>query len=211
MSQFKLTWDNTAVVANSNATGQRVGYRQKSVGGIFNTTGFTPTNDLAKAAVTTDSPILLDNIVYEFRVQTICTQNGPTNNDNGVQEGLIFGCLGSNPNQTHEQATILVSLVNTDITKARITLKRSADNSVVSGPITISRINDAITQTVFDLIPDTNYYWQLEYAAIVNSIEVWSSDLAQLGAPCPPVQFKTNPNPVCTPVTSLTATTIQVL
>jgi hypothetical protein len=212
MAQFTLQWDNTSVLANANATAQRTSYRQKSLGGVFNGNGFTPANDLAKSAITAESPVLLDNVIYEFKVQAICTQNGPTDNDNGIQEGLVYICLVPTISKTHDTATLNLDLTNTDILKVRLTLKKSSDNSIINGPVTIDRNVNGISYLISSgLTPSTNYYWQIELGTTVGGVEIWSSDISQLGSLCGPYPLQTDPNPVCNPVTSVVVTSIEIL
>ena len=90
MAQFTLNWDNTALLLEPNVIGQRAYYRRKDVGGTYISAGFSPVNDLPTSAVTTVSPALLDNVVYQFKVETLCTVNGPTVNSNGVIDQIDF-------------------------------------------------------------------------------------------------------------------------
>lgn len=193
MAQFTLSWDNSNVLANTNATAQRALYRKKSVGGAYSSVGFTPANDLAKAVDTVDSPVLDDNCVYEFKVQTICTVNGPTDNDNGVQEHIIFACI--EPTVTEEvdggnkQSKASLDVSGTDITKARFTLRKASDNTVITGPTIVNRVADAIELTSGNLVEGETYYWQIELYATVDGVEVKSSDSNQLGVPCSPYEI----------------------
>jgi hypothetical protein len=209
MAQFVLTWDNTAVLANSNATAQRALYRVKSVGGAFSSTGFTPTNDLAKSATTSTSPVLSSNIVYEFKVQAICTENGPTDNDNGIVEKISFQCIVPDTEVTATTSNISIDVTGLDITKAKFTLKKSSDNSVVYTG-TINRVGDSVSTTATGLTGSTNYYWQVELYATVNSIDVVSSGGSFLGAACGPYPITTSAPPVCNPVTSVDVSSIEI-
>ena len=96
MAQFTLNWFAAPVMVNPNSIGQRALYRQKSVGGAFISTGFTPANDLTIVQETVTSPDLATNKIWEFKVQAICTVGGPTDNNNGIIEALKFACLVPN-------------------------------------------------------------------------------------------------------------------
>jgi hypothetical protein len=185
MAQFNLQWDNTDVNASSNTISQRASYRQKTVGGTFITAGFTPTNDFAKSISSVLTPnSLLDNVVYEFKIEAICTEGGPTANDNGVQEQIKFNCLTPVIVNTETTSEITLDLLNTDITKARFTLKKSSDNTTVYGPTTVTRASNAATTPATSLVAGTDYYWEVTLYATVNGIEVNSAEVGHLGAVC---------------------------
>jgi len=204
MAQFNLTWFNTAVIINPNATGQRVSHRQKSVGGSFVTTGYTPANDLPKTASASQSPSLADNKVWEFKVEALCAVGGPIINDNGLQEGLKFACLVPTLSKTTTTAGIILNVAGLDITQATFILHKASDDSVVSGPTTIARVGTAISHSVTGLTPDTEYYWEFIQYAIVNGSEIASSDAGQLGSSCTSDDFQTDED-VCLPCTAITA------
>ena len=71
MAQFTLNWFAAPVMVNPNATGQRALYIQKSIGGSFLTTGFIPSNDLPKPQESVTSPVLSNNIIWEFKIGPI--------------------------------------------------------------------------------------------------------------------------------------------
>jgi len=202
MAQFNLTWFNTAVVINPNSTGQRVSHRQKSVGGVFTTTGYTPANDLPKTASASQSPILANNIVWEFKVEALCEEGGPTINDNGLQEGLKFACLVPSLSQTTDTATIVLNVAGLDIHQATFILHLDADDSVVSGPTTVARVGNSISHTATGLDPDTEYYWEFIEYAIVDGSEIASNNANQLNASCESVTFETDED-VCVACTDI--------
>lgn len=201
-AQFNLTWDNTDVNASSNSLHQRASYRQKSVGGSFITTGFTPANDMAKTvnAATTPSTLLF-NAVYEFKVENLCTVGGPTINDNGVREAIQFSCINPTTDQDHDSASISVNLTGLDITKVKFTLKKASDNTIVASSLVV-KSGTSVAYNATGLTPTTNYYWQIELYANVNSVEVISSQAAYLDQPCSPYPFTTEANPTCAPITA---------
>lgn len=204
MAQFNLSWFNTAVIINPNATGQRVSHRQKSVGGAFSTTGYTPANDLPKTASASQSPVLADNIVWEFKVEALCTVGGPTINSNGLVEGLKFACITPNIQKTTNSATITLNVAGLDITQATFITHLTADDSVVAGPTTVARVGTAIQHTVTGLDPDTEYYFEIILYAIVNGSEIASNDVNQLNASCFSDDFQTDED-TCEPCTAITA------
>lgn len=209
--QFTLLWNNSSVLANPNATAQTALYRQKSVGGAFISTGFTPSNPLAKSVNTVDSPnTLLDNVVYEFKVQAVCTLNGPSDNDNGVREIIGFACITPTLSQEETEATISLDVSGTDIVKARFTLRRSSDNTQVAQSV-VNAVGSTISLTETGLTAGTNYYWQVELYATINGVEVISSSSDYLGSPCSPYAFATDALAVCDPVTSLTVDSIEIV
>jgi hypothetical protein len=202
MAQFNFNW---LVFPDPNSTGQRASYRQKSVGGAWITAGFTPANDLSAVATSTQSPVLLDNIVYEFKIENLCAVGGPTINDNGIIEALKFACIAPVTSQDFESADISIDVTGLDITKARFTLRLASNNNIVSGPTTVTRIGNSISHSVTGLADATNYYWQIELIATVNSIEVVSPAI------CSPYPFTTDADPTCDPVTALDVSSIEIL
>lgn len=215
MSQFTLQWDNSSVLNNNNAIGQRASYRSRTVGGDYIATGFSPNNDLAKSAITTDTPVLLDNVVYQFKVETLCTVNGPTINDNDIQEAISFNCISPNITVTTTHAEFNLDVTGTDIIKIRVVTRRASDSVIIDTSIS-TRISNNVYYQVYDplkvstlLTPGTNYYFQIELYALVNNVEVKSSSVQFLGETCSPYPFTTLTPPVCDPLTSITVTSIQ--
>jgi hypothetical protein len=208
MAQFTLNWFAAAVIVNPNATGQRALYRQKSIGGAFISTGFTPTNDLPKTAETATSPVVADNIVWEFKVQALCNIGGPVDNDNGIEEAIKFVCLVPIVTKTETTAQAVLNVLNTDITKATFILVRDSDSAVISGPTSVNRVGNSITHNVSSLIGATQYHWEIALFATINGVEVSSAQVGYLNAPCISASFTTDA-PVCDPVTSLTVTSIE--
>ena len=198
MAQFTLNWDNAGVLAEPNAIGQRAAYRRKDVGGAFITTGFTPANDMATSINSATSPnSLLENVVYEFKVSAICTENGPTDNNNGIVEQIIFSCILPDVTQTDVASTITLDVTGLNITQARFTLRKQSDNSVVNGPTIVAAIANSITKTATGLTPSTGYYWQVELYATINGVEVVSSSASYLNAVCGPYNFNTDAATSC--------------
>jgi hypothetical protein len=210
MAQFKLIWNNSVVAVNPNAISQRAYYRQKTIGGVFISTGFTPANDLPKTASTANTPVLLNNIVYEFKVQSICTENGPTDNDNGIVEKIGFSCIVPILSKTSTTTNITFDVSTTDITKARLTLRRSSDNSIIYQQI-INNSGGLIETMVTGLTPSTGYYWQAELYATVGGEEKISSSVDNLGSTCGPYIIVTDAPSVCDPVISITVNSVEIV
>jgi hypothetical protein len=208
MAHFNLNWFNTAVIINSNVTGQRASHRQKSIGGAFSASGYTPANDLPKTASSTQSPDLATNKVWEFKVEALCTVGGPTANDNGLVEALKFSCLVPDVTFNKNTSTITLNVAGLDITSATFILHKQSDNSVVEGPTTVARTGTAITHTATGLTPGTGYYWEFIQYAIVNGSQVASNDPSQLNVSCTTSNFTTDED-VCDPITKLSATATE--
>jgi len=205
MAQFTLSWNNTSVLASANVINLRALYRYKTVGGSFISTGFTPTNDMAKSVVTADTPELDENKVVETKVQSICTDNGPTDNDNGLQEAIEFACIVPTLTKTDTTGTIEVDTTGLDITKIRFTLRKAIDNTIVGTATTVNASISAPTSiSKTGLIQTTNYYWQVELYATVNNIEIKSEV-------CSPYPFTTNSTIICDPLTDFIITSIEIV
>jgi hypothetical protein len=203
MAQFTLSWNNADVVASSNVINSRALYRYKTVGGVFVNTGFTPSNDLSKTVITVDSPVLDDNKIVEFKVQSICTVNGPTDNDNGIKELIGFLCIVPTITKTETTGTIVISTVGLDITKVKFTLRKASDDTIVGTPTTVNVVASSASDTKTGLVGATNYYWQTELYATVSNVEVKSQI-------CSPYPFTTDTPPVCDPLTNFTITSIEI-
>jgi len=209
MAQFSLSWDNSAVLTNTNSISQRCSYKLRT-SGTWLTTGFTPANDMAKTVITANSPSgLSNNVVYQFKVENICTSGGPTINDNGIQEDINFSCISPTLTETSTTGTLVIDTTDTDIIAARITLKLALDNSIIMAPTIINAVSNTITANATGLTVSTNYYWQIELYAIVNNVTVISSDPSQMGSICSPYPFTTGTPPVCNPITAGTISSIQ--
>lgn len=209
MSQFTLIWNNIALLSSPNALTQAAEYRYRLVGGAYIATGFSPDNPLANSVSTTDSPTLDDNKVVQFKIQTLCTAGGPTDNDNGVQEGINFIEIIPTITKTTTTANISINATGTDITKARFTLRKSSDNSIVDQTI-VNNISNTLVRPVTGLTYSTNYYWEVEFYANVNSVEVISSSSIYNGTAFSPYPFTTNAPAVCDPVTSVIVSSVEV-
>lgn len=183
MATRTLTWDNTAVLANVNATAQRASKRIKAVGGSFNTLNFLPVNDLPTSAITTDANMLLVNRVYEFKIEAICTAGGPTANTNGLKEGIVFDCIVPSLVRRPTEIDVIIDCTGSDLTKGKVVLKKQSDDSVV-GTITSARAADSIYAGFTGLIATDAYYCEIELYAVVEGVEVISSDAAYLNAVC---------------------------
>ena len=194
MAQFTLNWFAAPVMVNPNATGQRAVYRQKSIGGSFLTTGFTPANDLPKTQESVTSPVLANNIIWEFKVQALCTEGGPIDNDNGIIEALKFFCIVPTVTFGAEDSTISINKTGLDITKARFVCKLQSNNAIVFGPVTANPVGNGISATATGLDANEDYYWEYELYSTVNGIEIISSASGQLNDTCGPYNFTTEAN-----------------
>jgi hypothetical protein len=204
MPQFVLNWYAAPVMVNPNSIGQRAVYRQKAVGGSFISTGFTPANDLTIVAQTITSPNLSANKIWEFKIQALCTQGGPVDNNNGIQEALKFACITPTLSSTISTATIQLNISGLDITKAVFSLHLVSDNTIVYGPVTATPSGSIIQTQATGIDDDTDYYWTYALKSTVGGVEISSTDSNQLNQECQSINFHTPPD-VCLPVTATTA------
>jgi hypothetical protein len=209
MAQFTLNWDNTALLAEPNVIAQRALYRRKSTAGTFISAGFTPVNDLPVSATTTASPVLLDNVIYEFKIQTLCTVNGPTTNNNGVIEQIKFTCI--TPEIVSDATTTQINVICTDldITKIRFTLRRLSDDVIVYGPVlALPAAGNVYSAIATGLVASTDYYWQYEMYSTINGVEVISSSVSYLNAVCGDYPISTTAVSSCTAPEDLEVTNV---
>lgn len=199
MALILIKWTNTAVLASPTATAQRASKRIKALGGSYDMLGFIPANDMAKS-VSQATADIIPNRIYEFIVEAICGTGGPTPNNNGPVEGIVFQCIAPSFEVTHNHAAVILNLVNTDIHKMKVTLHKQSDDSVV-GVLIANRIGDVVTANFAGLTPTTGYWVEIELYAIINGVEVISSATNYLNAICgtnaAPYQFTTDSVPVC--------------
>jgi hypothetical protein len=181
MGTLTLNWDNTAVNASANATGQRALKRIAAVGGAFNTSDFSPANTLLKTATTTVATVL-NNRVYDFKVEALCTEGGPTENTNGLKQGIVFACIPPIINIGPTNIEVTIDLTSTDITKARIVLKLASDDSIISTQVVSRSVNTVYYN--FSGLASDGYYLEIELYATVDGVEVISSDETYLGVVC---------------------------
>lgn len=209
MSQFTLIW---TVVTNVNTIGQRASYRYRLTGGAFDSAGFTPNNDLSPSTTTVDSPVLGENKVIQFKISTLCTSGGPTDNDNGLQEVIEFAEIVPTIGKTENSSNISINISGTDITKARFTLRKSSDNTSVGTANVVNKSGNTISDSRIGLTSSTNYYWQIELYATVKTTEVKSSDIDYVGVPFSPYPFTTDAPSICPTVTNITSvSSIEIL
>lgn len=183
MATLYLSWDNALILAEPNVTAQRAYQRLRSVGGAYSTAGFDPANDFAPAVNTAEFTAAIVNRAYEIKVAAICTTGGPTDNSNGVIEQIAFGCVEPEFEATGTTIDVQINIPDTDITKARLVLKKQSDNSVVS-TVTVNKVADAIDHEFSGLTGNTGYYLEVEFYATVGGVEVISSSVNYLGAVC---------------------------
>lgn len=203
MGQYQLNWFAAPVMVNLNATGQQAVYRRKSTGGAYLTTGFTPSNPLLKTTEQVTSGVLADNILWQFKVQALCTVGGPTDNDNGPIEGMKFACLTPSLSWDKFDATITLNVGANDVESAIFTLHLASDDSVIDISSLVARVGSAITYQATGLTDDTEYYWTYVMKNTVNGVLIASSDADQLGTSCVSIDFMTDPD-VCLPITDVT-------
>lgn len=181
MATIHLSWDNGDVDGVSGLL-LRASKRIKTIGGGWDTSDFTPSNDIAN----TENEAVADvvpNKVYEFKVESICSGGGITPNLNGIIEQIAFECPEFIFVKTHNTLQVTVNTADTDFTKVRVVLHLQSDDSVVD---TKTPVNAGSTAVAFftGLTPETDYYFTIEMFAMVNNVEVVSSDSAYLNQPC---------------------------
>ncbi len=121
-------------------------------------------------------------------------------------------CIAPTITKTDVIASAVVNVANTDITKARFTLRKNSDNSIVGGPTVVNRIGTTVSSGDFTgLVTSTGYYFQIELYANNQGAEVISSQTGYLESVCGPYPFTTNAPAGCNPVTSFTLVAREVL
>ncbi len=161
MATIDLNWDNTAVNASGNVTGQRASKRIKAVGGAWSTSGFMPANDMAKAVNYTSANIT-SNRIYEFKIETLCSVGGPIINDNGIKEGIVFECAGgfSSEPGTSGQLKAKITGFNVsvpDFNKVKFALYDASNTTLLATSPELN--NSSVIQYIFTgLTPLTEYF-----------------------------------------------------
>lgn len=183
MATLTLTWDNTAVNASANATGQRAMKRIAAIGGAFNSSNFSPANPLLKTATTTQAESIIANRVYDFYIEALCTEGGPTPNTDGIKQRIKFECITPVINTGIDYVTVIVNVANTDITKGRFILRKQSDDTIVDTVVGTRSGFDEVFATFPSLSPDA-YYVTVEFYAVVDGVEVISSAAGYMNAVC---------------------------
>jgi len=169
MANFTLNWTPNI---NSNVSSQQAEYRRRSVGGVYNSSGFIPGNPLLTTDNTTSISGLLDNVVYEFRISNFCTE-GRTYTANS--EAIKFGCVTPTEAHTDTNITATVSSLPSDITKVRFSLLNFDGSSLLQGPIVVNTSAGSCPNIFNSLTPDTTYIIRVEFVALINGVEVTST------------------------------------
>lgn len=181
---LKLTWTPVDTVA---VACQRVSKRKKSVGGVWDTTGFINVSTSINAScIAMDIATLFATVdynnVYEFKVENKCETDALMINDNGIQEGILFKCITPVINVTNQFITVNVPILNTDITKIKYTVKKQSDSSTVATQIVVRDHNNS--SHVFTLTEETAYFILVEMYANINGVEIISSHVDYMGTFC---------------------------
>lgn len=185
MPTLHLAWIPPILTPNCIAfrASKRIKYFSGMTPSSWMILGFTPTNDMALSITEADATVI-GNKLYQFKVEMICTSDGPALNVNGLQDGIGFQCVSPNLSSDNNSVTVNFNVLLDDIDKIRITLKKQSDNSIVGGPVIVNKIAHSVDYVFTGLDGNTGYYVTAELYAIVNGVEAISSDPAYLGAPC---------------------------
>lgn len=171
MANIVINWTPNT---NGNTINQRAYNRQKNIGGAFLTTNFTPTNDLSTVATTSTFTNATVNTVYEFQVANVCTVGGPTFNNNGIREGIVFACVTPTESHTDTTATATVSGLPSDITKVVFNILDNVGTPV--GAVQTNTVSGGIaTASYSSLTNSTVYIIRIQLIAVVNGVEVTSN------------------------------------
>lgn len=163
MALFEFNWTPNI---NSGTIAQRVSYRQKSIGGDFISTGFNPANDLSITASSITINGLLNNVIYEFKLQNICQVGGAI--DGRIGEFIVFECPIISLSATKNIIIVNIPEQNEDI-KIKYTLWD--EQQLIKYDTIISTDN----QTTFTNVePNTKYIVKVELIANINNVDIIS-------------------------------------
>lgn len=171
MATFTLNWTPNII---GNVTGQRVYRRQKSIGGSFLTTGFTPSNDLSTSANTATIGSMVNNVIYEFQVANLCTTGGPTFHDT-IQEGIKFTCLGlsiSPGTDPTTQINVESNTSGTDIQTITVNIIETISGNLIETKTLAA--TGSTTMTFSGLQSNMSYSFTYSYTATINGVSVSS-------------------------------------
>ena len=222
MSTIVLNW-TPALASSSNFTGQRA-----KASAIVNNNvpsmvdGFNPPNILSKTAFSTQFITALPNIVYAFTVESICLNNGPAVNTNGIQEQIVFSCVfenvkaGAAPEVTNTSYTPrIVTHVNTDVHGTNYPngissiigvifyLYKDNNTVLVEGPVAVNvltgtSLNQGYEYAFLGLQPGVEYTLRYALVSTIKTngafVQVRSDSAAYLNSFCLRTITTTNTN-----------------
>lgn len=205
MPNINLSW----IPGSTTINGQRISAIAKPNEGTssFMTTIFTPTNPLASSVIAAAFTTNNKNIVYRFKVENLCNDGTTLVNTNGIQEGIIFGCIppsvkAGDTTTTTYTARILKGMytqvdgVNypnavSSISAIEYTLYNAANTQAIAnqGPFKVTTItgvgsSESFEHTFTGLTPGTTYTLRYVLFATVNTFEVRSDAAQYLGVAC---------------------------
>lgn len=180
MATLYLYWTTNL---NGNVIKQRVSKRIKSVGGVFDTTGFTPANDMPPDT-NTATVFVTPNKVYEFHQYQICTENGPTENSEGIQEQIVFACIVPSLVGHEDSVDVDINLAGTDIESVDYAIRKQSDDSLISSVLGVVRVSNGVPYTFSGLAATTGYYIQMTLHATIDGSSVGSDDSDYLNTAC---------------------------
>lgn len=206
---FIFDWDNTNVATNENVISQKLSFRYKLSLGAWLTGGFLPTNDINKTINHATNTNLSSNRIYQFKLDTICQEGGPTINNNFEQEQITFQCIEPSysvisygfQGNTAITATLQVG---PDITGGTWVNRRLADDTTIGNPQFFSApVAGVISQFMFVPV-NVPFYTQAFYTATLHGVTIHSNDPEYLNAWCSTSVFTVPPEG--SPTTTTTTT-----
>lgn len=180
MPTITLNW---TLNTNGNTVNQRASKRaiattkHPSESTVFSSTGFTPPNDLA-TSISSASFTAIGNVIYEMKVENICSLGGPTINNNGIRQGIKFSCLPVNFGTVTDNTTqisVNVNAIGTDIAQVIFVLTETNGGAIVESK-TVAALQSGNTIANFiGLNAGTSYTITTSYQATVNGALVTSA------------------------------------
>lgn len=174
MASATINW----TPAGGSSTGQRIEYRQKTVGGSW-TAHATVSSTTNTATVNS----LTDNVIYEFRIVNLCS-GGEIASTN--IEAVKLNCVTRTISTTSNSATVSFPHLGGDVSKYTVKIKTASSVLITSvdklGPFTTG---GTVSHTFTGLSASTSYIIDVSiYAGTFSNVSCSQTDILTSGGTC---------------------------
>lgn len=185
MASATLTWN---APGGTNSTNQTVKYR------LFGASSWTAFSVVSPSTNTATITGLLDNKIYEFQVDNMCTVGGPSSSS--IDRKIKIICPNITPTPSYNSVSYSFTHVGGDVTKYDVSLYQ-ADGVTLLGTKSHTSPSGTMSDVFNGLSGSTGYKIKVTVYAGVDF---------SFSSVCAPVSFTTGATPICNAPTSVVAT-----